>query len=518
MTKNNELNTTQQDYSDKDVEELYQHYRNNPQDLDLIEIFDRIDTNSVEYKAYEKRRDGYWDRIIEKATLNVKQTTSSRKMELTKWSSYFMLAGILFGFLLHFLFEETTGALSEYMSFKDSILYIFQKFGDFFINLLKYAAIPLVIVSIIEGIISVEKSNALWRISRKSIFLYLITTLIATTLALLVATFIGLGLGHSSDDYTTEDKASVETIINGLTNPLAALDNGNMIPAIFLAIFIAVAIRSSGKNVPLIHQAVHQINQVMQTMLGFILWLAPLVIFVLTTVTIAKLGADALYQILSYFLTVVGVLILHVTVTYTALLHFSKLNPWMFFKKMLAVKFFAFGTSSSNATIPINIKNAENRLGISQSISSFVIPLGSTVNMDGTAIMLAVVSIFGANLFNIELSLFEYFILLLSIIFYSVAIAGIPKGSLAVLSLILTTSVGLPLDQAVTIIGIVMVVDHLLDMLRTAVNVTGDAVIACVIARSENELNDKIFDDPNACCLIETNLLKPKKNKVNSNN
>jgi Na+/H+-dicarboxylate symporter len=131
--------------------------------------------------------------------------------------------------------------------------------------------------------------------------------------------------------------------------------------------------------------------------------------------------------------------------------------------------------------------------------------------MDGTAIMLAVVSIFGANLFNIELSLFQYLILLLTIIFYSVAIAGIPKGSLAVLSLILTTSIGLSLEQSVTIIGIVMVVDHLLDMLRTAVNVTGDAAIACVIAKSENELNDKIFNDPNACCLIEPNLLKPKR-------
>ncbi len=276
-----------------------------------------------------------------------------------------------------------------------------------------------------------------------------------------------------------------------------------MIPVILLAIFIAMAIRTSGSKVPLIHQAVHQLSNVMQTMLGFILWLVPAVIFSLTVVTMTTLGSDIIFKILVYFLTVIGVLLLHVIVSYGSLLYFAKLNPLMFFRKMLAVKFFALGTSSSNATIPINLKNAENRLGISPSISSFVIPLGATVNMDGTAIMLGVASVFAANLFGIELSLFQYLMLLVVIIFASVAIAGIPKGSLAMLSLILTTAVGLEVEDAATLIGIIMAVDHLLDMLRTAVNVTGDATIACVIARSENELNDKVFDDPNACCIIE---------------
>ncbi len=498
MIDKKESQAIYQNEDDKELDQLYrayQYWRDN-KNIDLVKDFNQVDKSSSDFIAYQKQRDETWDALVAKAKHNTGKIAPSDGMKLTKWSTYFMLAGLLLGLLLHPLFEEDTIWVNYFL---DGL----RQFGAYFIETLKYAAIPLVIVSLIDGIISVDKSNTLWRISRKSLFLYFITTFIATAMAIVLTVIIGVGINQTPNDYELGNSATVDTIINGLTSPLVALSHGNMIPVILLAIFIAMAIRGSGSNVSLIHQAVHQLSNVMQTMLGFILRLVPAVIFALTVVTMTTLGSDIIFKILAYFLTVIGVLLLHVIVSYSALLHFAKLNPLMFFRKMLAVKFFALGTSSSNATIPINIKNAENRLGISQSISSFVIPLGATVNMDGTAIMLGVASVFAANLFGIELSLFQYLMLLIVIIFASVAIAGIPKGSLAMLSLILTTAVGLEVEDAATLIGIIMAVDHLLDMLRTAVNVTGDATIACVIARSENELNDKVFDDPNACCIIE---------------
>jgi len=233
-----------------------------------------------------------------------------------------------------------------------------------------------------------------------------------------------------------------------------------------------------------------------------VMYLAPLGVFALMAKTFAQQGIDLIIPMLGYFGVLVLALLLHVTGTLMLLLKlFGKVNPITFMKKMSTAQVFAFSTSSSNATIPVTLHTVEKRLGVDESIASFTVPFGATINMDGTAIMQGVATVFIANVYGIDLGLMGYLTVIGMSVLASIGTAGVPGVGLIMLAMVFN-QVGLPVEGIALIIG----VDRLLDMIRTAVNVTGDAAVSTIIARSEKGLDMYVFNNPKAGVIEEVNL------------
>jgi len=229
-------------------------------------------------------------------------------------------------------------------------------------------------------------------------------------------------------------------------------------------------------------------------MVGLIMSFAPYAVFCLLAKAMANLGFDLFLSLVGYVLVLIGVLLLHLFVTLQAVLTFlGRLSPITFLSKMRNVQVFAFSTSSSNATIPVTLRTVTQRLGVDNSVASFSVPFGATINMDGTAIMQGVATVFIANMYNVDLGLTGYLTVILMSVLASIGTAGVPGVGLIMLSMVFA-QVGLPLEG----IGLILGVDRLLDMVRTAVNVTGDAVVSSVVAKSEGKFDTSVFDDPDA--------------------
>jgi len=235
-------------------------------------------------------------------------------------------------------------------------------------------------------------------------------------------------------------------------------------------------------------------NEVMMKMVGLIMSFAPYAVFCLLAKAMANLGMDLLYQLIGYVLVLIGALLFHLFVTLQGVLVlFSRLNPAVFLKKIRNAQVFAFSTSSSNATIPVTLRTVTERLGVNNSVASFTVPFGATINMDGTAIMQGVATVFIANVYNVDLGIAGYLTVILMSVLASIGTAGVPGVGLIMLSMVFA-QVGLPMEG----IGLILGVDRLLDMIRTSVNVSGDAVVSTVVAKSEDKFNVEIFNDPDA--------------------
>jgi Na+/H+-dicarboxylate symporter len=379
--------------------------------------------------------------------------------------------------------------------------------GTGWIRLITMVVVPLVFASLIVGTASLGDITKLGRIGGKTVGYYLATTAIAVTIGLIVSNVIRPGSGMDPmaleglrNQYIAEGASRVELaretpavgdILLQLIprNPVRALADGDMLPIIFFAIFFGAALSALPQE-----RREHVVgffdgvNEAAMVMIHWIMKLAPYAVFALIGAVIARFGLDVLGRLVMYAVTVVLGLLLHVALTYTAALRFlARWSPLEFLRRIREPQLIAFSTSSSNATLPVTMETAEEELGVSKEVSSFVLPLGATINMDGTALYQAVATMFVAQVLLGDISLAAQFGIVLTATLASIGAAGVPSAGIVILVVVLEGALaGTGVDQAAGI-ALVLGVDRILDMCRTAVNVTGDLTAAAVIERSEYE-------------------------------
>ncbi|WP_305416452.1 dicarboxylate/amino acid:cation symporter [Photobacterium leiognathi] len=420
-------------------------------------------------------------------------STTKKKMSLTSRVILGMLLGILTGFLIRTFFADVT-FIHEYI-----VDGLFDVGGKIFIASLKMLVVPLVFVSLVCGTSSLKDIATLGRLGGKTVVFYLATTAIAITLALFLANLFKPGAGADLSAATTfvaKEAPTLGSVIVGMfpTNPISSMANGNTLQIIVFAVLFGIAISAAGKPGERIAEIFKDLNEVIMKLVALLMNIAPFGVFFLMAKLFTGLGLDAIFNLINYFLVLVAALLIHGLVTYSAMLKiFTGLSPITFLKKMEDAVMFAFSTASSNATIPVTMETATKRLGVNNKIASFTVPLGATINMDGTAIMQGVATVFIAQAFNIDLSMGDYVAVIVTATLASVGTAGVPGVGLIMLAMVLN-QVGLPVEG----IAIIMGVDRLLDMIRTAVNITGDSVVSCIVAKTENELDIERFNDPQA--------------------
>ena len=376
---------------------------------------------------------------------------------------------------------------------------VFDAGGKVFIASLRLMVVPLVLVSLVCGSSSLADGASMGRLGGKSIGLYLFTTAVAISLALGLALFISPGEGGSASqavEYTPRPSPGLkETFLNIFpTNPVRAMADGNMLQIIVFALLLGTALGRSGDAGQRIRSLFDDLNGVLMRLIVMLISLAPFGVFFLMAKLFSEVGWRDIIELGKYFATVVLALIIHASVVYPALLLWlAKTNPLKFYQKMREPMLFAFSTSSSGATLPVTLRTVEKKLGVDNSIASFSVPLGATINMDGTAIMQGVATVFIAQYFHVDLVFTDYLMVILTATMASVGTAAVPGVGLIMLTMVLT-QVGLPVEGIALIIG----VDRLLDMTRTAVNVAGDAMVATTVAHSEKKLDRSVLDDPDA--------------------
>ena len=405
-----------------------------------------------------------------------------------------LIAGAVFGLLINFFLP--TGLL------KDTILIhgILYVIGNGFIRLMQMLVIPLVISSLICGTMSIGDTKTLGQVGIKTLVFYTVTTALAITIALALGMLIrpGMGLNITSvemEDVTVNESVSMaDTILNIIPkNVIASMAEGDMLPIIFFSVFVGILLAKLGSKTATISRFFAELNDVMMEMTITIMKAAPIGVFCMIARTIASIGFDAFVPMLKYVGGVIFALALQCFGVYLLLLFaFTRLNPFTFIKKYFPVMEFAFSTSSSNATIPISIETLKDKLGVSSKISSFTVPLGATINMDGTAIMQGVAVVFIADAYGIELTGGMLATVIATATLASIGTAGVPGVGLITLAMVLT-SVGLPTEGIALIMGI----DRIIDMLRTAVNVTGDAVCTTVVAHQADMVDKEVFYSTN---------------------
>ncbi len=370
--------------------------------------------------------------------------------------------------------------------------------GRVFVVLLQMMVVPLVLVSIVCGVASLGGLGALGRVGVKTIGLFLVTTAIALVIALTLAILVSPGEGFAlagDVDYRTQTPPPLSDVFVNMfpANPVRALADGQMLQIIVFASLLGFAINLSGESGQRVGAVFSDLNEVVMKLVTIVIRTAPVGVFALVATTFAAQGLDLFRPLAGYALVLVLGLLLHGGLTYTLVLRLARLSPIGFFNKMRAVLTFAFSTASSGATLPLTLGTVKRRLGVDNSVASFSVPLGATINMDGTAIMLGVATVFISNVYGIDLSVGDYLAVVLTATLASIGTAAVPGAGLIMIALVLG-QVGLPVEGIALIIGI----DRLLDMLRTAVNVCGDGAVACLVARSEGALNIATFNDPEA--------------------
>jgi len=366
--------------------------------------------------------------------------------------------------------------------------------GESFVRLLSMLVVPIVFVSLITGVSSLADPTSLGRVGGRAIGLYLITTGLAIMLALSAGQIFQTGVGASPSETETPEISAApsftEVMINLVpSNPVEAMAEGNMLPIIVFAILLGLAISLAGKSGQRISALFSDLMDVVMKLVGIVMLIAPYGVFALITTMAATTGWETFAGVIKYVLLVLGILIVHAAVVYPTLLKlFTGLSPIVFYRQIRDVLAFAFSTASSGATIPVTLRAVQERLGASNRISSFTVPLGATINMDGTAIMQGIAVGFIAQYYGVDLSLTQYMMVIFMVVMASIGTAGVPGVGLILLAGVLD-QVGLPREGIALILG----VDRLLDMTRTAVNVTGDMVVTCIVANAEDELDSEVF-------------------------
>lgn len=418
---------------------------------------------------------------------------TKKPMSLTSRVILGMVAGILTGFAIRTLFADN-GFVDAYI-----VNGLFEVGGQIFVASLKMLVVPLVFVSLVCGTSSLKDLSTLGRMGGKTLVFYVATTAIAITLALTMGTLFQPGAGAdltAASSFKSAEAPSLGQVIIDMfpTNPISAMAEGKTLQVIVFAVLFGIAISAAGKPGERIAAFFSDLNEVIMKLVAILMNLAPYGVFFLMAKLFTGLGLSAIFNLAEYFVVLAGTLLLHGLVTYSLMLKgFTGLNPITFLRKMEDAIMFAFSTASSNATIPVTMETAKHRMGVENRVSSFTVPLGATVNMDGTAIMQGVATAFIAQAFNIDLTMGDYLMVIMTATLASIGTAGVPGVGLVMLAMVLN-QVGLPLEG----IALIMGVDRLLDMIRTAVNITGDSAVTIIVAKSEGALDETRFNDPKA--------------------
>ncbi len=404
-----------------------------------------------------------------------------------------LIVGALLGVGIHYFMPAG--------NLRDTIIIegIFYVVGQGFIRLMQMLVVPLVFCSLICGSMAIGDTKTLGKVGIKTVLFYLFTTAVAVVIALATAYVINPGMGLDMDAVQTSevtatatDTSLIDTLLNIIPkNPVSSMASGDMLPIIVFALFVGVMLAKLGSKGSTVANFFSEFNDVMMEMTMAIMKIAPIGVFCLIARTFANLGFSAFKPMIKYMGSVTIALFIQCFVVYQILLFvFTRLNPMKFIKKFAPVMGFAFSTATSNATIPMSIDTLHKKMGVSKQISSFTIPLGATVNMDGTSIMQGVAVVFIAQAYGIDLTPANLATVVVTATLASIGTAGVPSVGLVTLSMVLT-SVGLPVEGIALIMGI----DRILDMMRTAVNITGDAVCTTIIADQEKVLNREVFNE-----------------------
>lgn len=376
--------------------------------------------------------------------------------------------------------------------FGNSISFV-QPLGDLFLRLIKFIIAPLILATLVVGVASNSDTKQLGRVGIKTLAYYLVTTGIAVVIGLAIAFAIqpGKGVDIARDNIDSEvveqeEQDVITTLLNIVPeNPFTALTEGNILQIIFFALFIGIAITLVGEKAQPVFRFFDGFAEIMYKITGIVMKLAPIGIFGLLAPIVGEYGLSVLMPLIKIILAVLIACLVHAAIVYSsAVKMFANMNPLKFFKGISPAAIVAFSTASSAGTLPVTMKNTEENLGVSKRISSFVLPLGATINMDGTAIYQGAAVIFIAQFYGLDLTFIEMLTVVLMTVLASIGTAGVPGAGLVMLTMVLT-SIGLPLEGIALIAGI----DRILDMMRTTVNIVGDASAAVVVAGTEKELH-----------------------------
>ena len=413
-----------------------------------------------------------------------------KEISLGNWILISMILGLIVGLILNFYVTNTF--IKEVVLINN----VFYLGGNLFIKLMKMLVVPLVFCSIIVGVTSISDIKKIGSIGGRAILIYLLTTALAVSIALLIAGIVepGMGLnmtGLADPSNVTTNVTVTSTILDMIPdNPLNSLANGDMLPVIIFGVIVGFILAKLKEETETINKLFTEGNTVMMEMTNIVMKFAPIGVFCLIAKTFATLGMDGLMPLSKYVACVILALAVQAFIVYpTLLVIFTRLNPIKFFKRFFSVMLFAFSSSSSNATIPLTLEKL-SEMGVSKDVSSFTIPLGATINMDGTAIMQGVVVMFAAQAYGIDLGLSALITVIFTAVMASVGTAGVPSVGLITLNMVFA-SVGLPTDA----IGIIMGIDHILDMIRSAVNVTGDAICTIIVSFKNKSVDLDMFNE-----------------------
>ena len=411
-----------------------------------------------------------------------------KKISLGNWILIGMLLGLIVGLLLNFYVTDPF--------IKDIVLMnnVFYLGGNLFIKLMKMLVVPLVFFSIVVGVASISDIRTIGSIGGTTILIYLITTALAVTIALIIGMYIQPGAGlHMSDiggaSNLTMNQTMTDTILNLVPdNPFSSLATGDMLPVIIFGLLIGIILAKLREETETFNKIFTEGNKIMMEMTSIVMKFAPIGVFCLMAKTFGGLGFDGILPLGKYFVCVLIGLAIQGFVVYPSLLVlFTRLNPIKFFKRFFSVMFFAFSSSTSNATIPLNMEKL-HEMGVSRDVSSFTIPLGATINMDGTSIMQGVAVMFAAQAYGIDLGTSALLTVIFTAVMASVGTAGVPSVGLVTLTMVFN-SVGLPVQA----IGVIFGIDHILDMFRTAINVTGDAICTIIVSFRNKAIDLDIY-------------------------
>lgn len=418
-----------------------------------------------------------------------------QKMSLTTKVLIGMGLGISMGLIFNLLGLNSEGSfINTYV-----VNGLFLTIGKMFVAGLKMLVVPLVFFSLVTGVIGIGDIRSLGKVGGKSFALYMLTTAVAIAVGISIAATIGIGEGvnmTSIASFSAKEAPVLSAVLIDIVpeNIVNAMALGKMLQIIFFSILVGISLLMVGKKAEPVVKLLEIGNEIMMKMVNIVMAVAPYAVFALLGKAISDLGLSLLIDLAGYVGVLIGVLLLHLFVTLMLILKvFSGVSPLVFLKKMREVQIFAFSTSSSNATIPVTLRTAIDKLGVKNSVASFSVPFGATINMDGTAIMQGVATVFIANAYGVDLGITGYLTVILMSVLASVGTAGVPGVGLIMLSMVFS-QVGLPIEG----IGLVLGVDRILDMLRTAVNVSGDAVVSVVVAKSEGALDIDVYNNPKA--------------------
>ena len=425
--------------------------------------------------------------------MGMERKGEKKKLGLTTKIFIALIAGAIFGIVLCYVVPAS--------SVKDDIIVdgILHVIGQGFIRLMKMLVVPLVFCSLVCGSMSIGDTKKLGTVGVRTLVFYLCTTALAITVALSVGNIINPGRGldmskiqaGAADVGSAEASSLTDTLLNIIPdNPVNSLASGSMLQIIVFALIIGIILAKLGERTETVSNFFSQFNDIMMEMTMMVMSLAPIGVFCLISKTFAGIGFSAFVPLGKYMIGVLIALAVQCFVVYLGLLKlFTGLNPLKFIKHFFPVMAFAFSTATSNATIPLSIDTLAKKMGVSKRLSSFTIPLGATINMDGTAIMQGVAVVFAAQAFGIHLELMDYITVIGTATLASIGTAGVPSVGLVTLTMVFN-SVGLPVEA----IGLIMGIDRILDMTRTAVNITGDAVCTTIVAHQNKALDREVFN------------------------